>query len=369
MEKHIAVLPGDGVGPEVMSGTVKVLKRIAERFGHQFRFHYGSIGGESIDQYGVPLTKETLEMCRKCDAVLLGAVGGPKWDQLPSHKRPEKGLLQLRKELQLFANIRPVKACESLYNVSPLKNEVIQDVDVLIVRELTSGLYFGTPKGRSGQNGDDVVDTLYYHRTEIERVVKKAFELAKSRRKKLTSVDKANVLESSRMWREVVEKMKQQFPEVEVEHLLVDAAAMKLLRDPRSFDVIVTENMFGDILSDEASVIVGSLGMLPSASLREDRFGLYEPVHGSAPDIAGKNQANPIGMLLSAAMMLRYSFGMTEEADAVEKAVNEVLTSGVMTRDVATLSNYSVSTSVMIHHVLDQLEEDHAIAGIMAAYA
>ncbi|TLS38804.1 3-isopropylmalate dehydrogenase [Pseudalkalibacillus caeni] len=369
MKKRIAVLPGDGIGTEVAEGAMKVLETVASRFGHQFEFAFGKIGGQAIDSKGTPLPDETINLCKESDAVLLGAVGGPKWDKMPPELRPEKGLLGIRKELGLFANLRPVTAFDSLISSSPLKKEVVQDVDLLIVRELTGGIYFGKPSGRKGENRETAVDTLQYERHEIERIVEKAFTFARMRNKKLTSVDKANVLESSRMWREVVDEAAAKNPDIEVEHMLVDAAAMKLISNPKAFDVIVTENMFGDILSDEASMITGSLGMLPSASMRSDGYGLYEPVHGSAPDIAGKNMANPLAMILSSAMMLKYSFGMKEEAEAVEKAVTEVLDAGYRTMDLGSNSSCTLSTEKMIKQVVYQLEEDDATAGILAAYA
>lgn len=366
--KRITVLPGDGIGPEVVNGAIKVLKTVAQKYGHQFEFVNASIGGAAIDQFETPLPQETIEACKRSDAVLLGAVGGPKWDGNSSHLRPERGLLAIRKELGLFANLRPVTAFESLIESSPLKKEVVQDVDLMIVRELTGGLYFGKPSERRGEDQSYVVDTLQYSRKEIEQIVEKAFELASVRRKKLTSVDKANVLESSKMWREVVEEKAAFYPNVEVEHILVDAAAMKLIQNPKQFDVVVTENMFGDILSDEASMLTGSLGMLPSASLRNDSFGLYEPIHGSAPDIAGQNKANPLAMILSAAMMLKYSFSMEKEAETIEQAVNDVLNAGYRTADIQSEGSLVVGTDKMIELVVNQLEDD-AIVGILACYA
>jgi 3-isopropylmalate dehydrogenase len=353
MKKRIAVLPGDGIGKEVVKGAIEVLQAVGERFGHQFQFSYGKIGGSAIDAAGTPLPDETLELCKESDAVMLGAVGGPKWDRQPPHLRPEKGLLKIRKELNLYANLRP-----------------IEGVDMLMVRELTGGLYFGKPSERTQQNGKDaVVDTLFYQKEEMRRVIKLAFELAGSRRGKVTSVDKANVLESSRMWREVAEEIAKQYPEVALEHMLVDNAAMQMIKNPKQFDVVVTENMFGDILSDEASVLTGSLGMLPSASISENGPYLYEPIHGSAPDIQGKNAANPIAMILSAAMMLRLSFGMEEEAEAVENAVNQVLEAGYRTRDIVSFGKKVVTTSEMIEEVKATLLDNEAILNIMGAYA
>ncbi|GMN98259.1 3-isopropylmalate dehydrogenase [Parageobacillus thermoglucosidasius] len=367
---RIAVLPGDGIGNEVTRGAIEILKTIETRFGHQFAFEFGLIGGAAIDQKGTPLPDETLAICRESDAVLLGAVGGPKWDRNPAHLRPEKGLLQIRKEMNLFANLRPVKFYDSLTDSSPLKKEVIQGVDLLIVRELTGGLYFGKPSGRIVENGEEkAVDTLLYKKEEIQRIVKTAFELARKRKKKVTSVDKANVLESSRMWREITEEIAQDFPDVTLDHMLVDNAAMQLIRSPQQFDVIVTENMFGDILSDEASMLTGSLGMLPSASLSASGPSLYEPVHGSAPDIAGQNKANPIAAILSAAMMLRLSFGLAKEADAVEKAVQQVLAAGLRTADIAQKGHRAVSTEEMVNEIKAVILDNEAISHIMTVYA
>ncbi|MBS4191504.1 3-isopropylmalate dehydrogenase [Bacillus sp. FJAT-49705] len=370
MKKRIAVLPGDGIGKEVVKGAIEVLQAVAERFGHQFYFQYGKIGGEAIDAVGTPLPDETVELCKQSDAVLLGAVGGYKWDRQPVHLRPERGLLKIRKDLNLFANLRPTNYYPSLAESSPLRNEVIEGVDMVMVRELTGGLYFGKPSERTKKNGEDaVVDTLYYQRKEMERVIKLAFELAKTRKGKVTSVDKANVLESSRMWREVAEEVGKEYPEVVLEHMLVDNAAMQMIKKPKQFDVVVTENMFGDILSDEASVLTGSLGMLPSASLSQKGPYLYEPIHGSAPDIEGKNVANPIAMILSAAMMLRLSFGMNEEAEAVEQAVNQVLDAGYRTADIMSFGKKKVSTSEMVEEVKATLLDNEAILNIMSAYA
>lgn len=354
MKKQIAVLPGDGIGAEVAESAITVLQTIGKQFGHEFEFKKAWIGGCAIDETGTPLPDETLDICRQSDAILLGAVGGYKWDNLPSEQRPEKGLLKLRKSLDLFANLRPVTVFESLAKASTLKLDVVNGVDLMIVRELTGGLYFGEPSER---RGDSVVDTLSYTRNEIERIVKKGFELAQVRRKKLTSVDKANVLESSRMWREIVEEIAPQFPDVEYDHRLVDDAAMQLIRNPKQFDVIVTENLFGDILSDEASMITGSLGMLPSASLSADGPGLYEPVHGSAPDIAGQGKANPLAMILSAAMMLKYSFELHDEAKAVETAIVNVLQAGWRTPDIAEHDQSKlVTTNEMTEKVVEMLE-------------
>lgn len=356
MNKTITVLPGDGIGLEVVQATTAVLDKIAELYGHQFEYQYADIGGASIDKHDTPLTQETIDTCLKSDGVLLGAVGGPKWDDQPAHKRPEKGLLGIRKALNLFANLRPIIGYESLTDSSTLRKEVIDNVDLMIVRELTGGLYFGEPRERRQIDGEEAaVDTLPYKKSEIERIVRQAFDLAKVRRKKVTSVDKANVLETSRLWRETAEEISKEFPEVELEHMLVDNTAMQLIRNPKQFDVIVTENMFGDILSDEASMLTGSLGMLPSASMGSESPSLYEPVHGSAPDIAGKGKANPLAAISSAAMMLKYSFHMPEEAAAIDRAVSKVLTNGNRTGDIAKEGEPVLSTDEMLEKVLDEL--------------
>ena len=368
MKKEIIVLPGDGVGREVMEAAKTVLRAIADEYDHQFVFHEHEIGGAAIDQYGVPLPEETIDACMHGDAILLGAVGGPKWDHVAPDIRPEKGLLGIRKRLGLYANLRPVKGFKALLQASPLKEEILGESDILIVRELTGGLYFGRPSERR-DNGNTVVDTLSYTREEMERIIETGFESAMKRRKKLTSVDKANVLESSRMWREIVEEKAAQYPEVEVEHLLVDAAAMKLITEPSRFDVIVTENLFGDILSDEASVLTGSLGMLPSASLRRDGVGMYEPVHGSAPDIAGKGVANPIGMILSAAMMLRYSFGLEEEAREIERAVDECLEQGYFTPDLFIPGGTPVGTAEMTARIIENVTAKSISDSICGMYS
>lgn len=365
MEKRIAVLPGDGIGPEVTAAAVKVLEVIARRFNHTFHIEHAAIGGAAIDQYQNPLPAETITICEESDAVLLGAVGGPKWDQNPSELRPEKGLLAIRKHFDLFANLRPVTAVPSLLHASPLKEEVAKEVDMMIVRELTGGLYFGEPKRKTETSA---VDTLVYTREEIERIVEKAFELARLRRGKVTSVDKANVLESSKLWRQIVDEKKQAYPDIEVEHALVDSCAMKLITNPSAYDVVVTENMFGDILSDEASVITGSLGVLPSASVRSDGFGLYEPVHGSAPEIAGQGIANPAAAILSAAMLLKYSFGMETEAAAIEKAVNTVFEEGNLTADLAGPNQRAQSTKEWTEKVLDELDVQFVSNSIMYTY-
>ncbi|QST01218.1 3-isopropylmalate dehydrogenase [Pontibacillus sp. ALD_SL1] len=368
MEKQIVLLPGDGIGQEVIESAKQVLEAVTERFHHTFTYHTHDIGGVAIDKHGTPLPEDTVRACQQSDAVLLGAVGGPKWDQNPSHLRPEKGLLGIRKQLGLFANLRPIKGFDQLLHASPLKHDVVAGSDLLIVRELTGGLYFGTPSERRN-NGKEVVDTLSYQRDEIERIVDNAFQSARLRRKHLTSVDKANVLESSKVWREVVEEKKADYPDVEVEHLLVDAAAMKIITNPKQFDVIVTENMFGDILSDEASVLTGSLGMLPSASLREDGMGLYEPVHGSAPDIADQGVANPLATILSTALMLRHSFGLEKEAAVIEEAVEQVLEDGYCTGDLDVKGGKQVGTKEMTRLVLERVTAQDATKSIMTCYA
>ncbi len=334
MKAHILTLPGDGIGPEVVAEAGRVLETIATKFSHEFKFTERLMGGCSIDKYGVALTDETLADCKASAAVLLGAVGGPKWDDPNARERPEKGLLALRKGLNVFANLRPVKPHPALIDSSPLKPDRLQGVDVIVVRELTGGLYFGQPKTRETINGRTrAVDTLEYYDYEIQRVLDLAFRLARGRRKKVTSVDKANVLESSRLWRSTAAATAAQHPDITLDHMLVDTASMRLVTSPASFDVLVTENMFGDILTDEASVLAGSMGMLPSASLGDGGPGLYEPIHGSAPDIAGKGIANPVGTILSAALLLRHSLQLEQEAAAIESAVDAAITAGCRTAD------------------------------------
>jgi 3-isopropylmalate dehydrogenase len=344
MKKHLALVPGDGIGPDIVTEAVKVLDVVAKKFGHTFTYATYLAGGCAIDAIGKPLPEETLEGCIKSDSVLLGAVGGPKWDKVASNLRPEKALLGLRGGMGLFCNLRPAILYKQLADACPLKNEIIgEGLDIMVVRELTGGIYFG----ERGREGDRAYDTMSYTTSEIERIVRKGFEIAQKRSKKMTSVDKANILNSSQLWREIVERLASEYPDVEVNHLYVDNAAMQLVRNPRQFDVIVTENMFGDILSDEASQITGSIGMLPSASLRSDSFGMYEPIHGSAPDIAGKDIANPIATILSVAMMLRYSFAMEAEAAAIEDAVSKVLDAGYRTADIYTETMKKVGTKEM----------------------
>jgi 3-isopropylmalate dehydrogenase len=346
--KRIAVLPGDGIGPEVVSEAVRLLEQVASLWDVQFEFQYGRVGGAAIDEDGEPLPSWVVELCRASDAVLLGAVGGPKWDRGPAHLRPEAGLLGLRKALGLYANLRPVTVFPALVEASPLRADVVQGADFVIVRELTGGLYFGTPRERrQGPDGLEVVDTLRYTEREIERILRLAFEIARGRNGRLTSVDKANVLESSRVWREIAERLAADYPDVELTHLLVDNAAMQIVRNPRQFDVMVTENLFGDILSDEAAMITGSIGLLPSASLGDGGPGLYEPVHGSAPDIAGTGKANPLATFLSVALMLRHSLGMPDAAAAVERAVREVLDDGWRTADIARADNRVLNCAEM----------------------
>ncbi len=352
MNKKIAVIKGDGIGPEIVTEAMKVLDKVAEKYGHKFDYTQLLMGGCSIDANGVPLTDETIAECKASDAVLMGSIGGntttSPWYKLPADLRPEAGLLKIRKELGLFANLRPCLLYPQLSGACPLKEEIsAKGFDMLIMRELTGGLYFGARKTEEVDGVMTAVDTLSYNEKEIRRIAVKAFEVAMKRRKKVTSVDKANVLDSSRLWRKIVTEVAADYPEVELEHMLVDNSAMQLVRDPAQFDVMVTENMFGDILSDEASMITGSIGMLPSASMNETKFGLYEPSGGSAPDIAGQDKANPIATILSAAMMLRYSFDMTEEADAVEAAVTKVLEEGYRTGDIMSEGCKPVSCSQM----------------------
>jgi 3-isopropylmalate dehydrogenase len=334
MEAKIVLLPGDGIGPEVLSAARQVLEIIQKKFGHTFQYQEYLIGGSAIDAEGAALSERTLKACQAADAVLLGAVGGPKWDDPAAAVRPEQGLLALRKGMGVFANLRPVKIYPNLIAASPLRPEKLAGVDLVVVRELTGGLYFGQPKGRSVVDGRQrAVDTLEYYDFEIRRIMELAFRLARQRRGKVTSVDKANVLESSRLWRTIATEVGNANPDVQLDHMLVDTASMQLVANPARFDVVVTENMFGDILTDEAAVLSGSMGLLPSASLGDDGPGLYEPIHGSAPDIAGKGIANPMGTVLSAAMMLRYSLHLEQEADDVVTAVEAALAAGFTTAD------------------------------------
>ena len=347
----IGLLPGDGIGTEVIRESQKVLGAVEKKFGHEFSYSEEIVGGASIDKYKTALRDSTLAMCRKQDAVLFGAVGGPKWDDPRARVRPEQAILGLRKGLGLFANIRPVKMYSFLANNTALKREVVKDVDMVVLRELTGGIYFGRPQKRwSDSQGRKAVDTLRYSEAEMERIIRLGFDIARGRRKKLTSVDKANILDTSRLWREIAVEVARDYPDVELEHLLVDACAMHLIRRPADFDVIVTENLFGDILTDEASMLAGSMGMLPSASLGKRRadgtgFGMYEPIHGTAPDIAGKGIASPVAMILSAAMMLRLSLGLDAEADAVENAVGQVLRAGHRPPDIPAKGKRPVRTA------------------------
>ncbi|HEY6003093.1 MAG TPA: 3-isopropylmalate dehydrogenase [Anaeromyxobacter sp.] len=349
MNADIVVLPGDGIGPEVTAEAVRVLELVAKKRGHRFSFSQKLMGGCSIDAHGVALTDDVLAACKASQAVLLGAVGGPKWDDPAAKVRPEQGLLALRKGLGVFANLRPVRVHDALVDASPVKPDRIRGVDILVIRELTGGLYFGQPKGRDRKDGHErAVDTLEYHDYEVRRVVELAFRLAKARKRKVTSVDKANVLESSRLWRQIATEIGKANADVALDHMLVDTAAMRLVTSPASLDVVVTENMFGDILTDEASVLAGSMGMLPSASIGEKGPGLYEPIHGSAPDIAGKGIANPVGTVLSAAMLLRHSLGLAAEAKLVEDAVDGAVAEGCRTRDLGgTLSTRQMADEIV----------------------
>ncbi|MCL2568043.1 MAG: 3-isopropylmalate dehydrogenase [Oscillospiraceae bacterium] len=334
MDYKIAIIPGDGIGPEVMEQAIRVLDRVGVRFGHRFTYETALAGGCAIDQVGTCLPAETIDICKAADAVLLAAIGGWQWDTLPGDQRPERAILGLRKEFELFANLRPAILFEELIDACPLRPEIIAGgLDIVVVRELTGGIYFGERGYKETELGRAAYDVEQYATGEVERIARVAFDMAMKRSKQVTSVDKANVLESSRLWREVVTEVAKEYPEVTLKHLYIDNAAMQMVSNPRQFDVILTSNLFGDILSDEASMITGSIGMLPSASLTTGSFGLYEPVHGSAPDIAGQDKANPMAMILSVAMMLRYTFGLLEEADAVEAAVQSVLRAGYRTGD------------------------------------
>ncbi len=353
MKASIMVLPGDGIGPEVTTKAVAVLEKIASKFGHEFTFNEALMGGIAIDKTGTALPEETLRLGEQSDAILLGAVGGPQWDNPTAAVRPEQGLLGIRKHFGLFANLRPVKTYPALAEHTPLRSEFLEGVDILFIRELTGGLYFG-PRQEAG-DGDSAYDTMLYTVPEITRVAHVAFRAAQGRRKKLTSVDKANVLAVMRLWRKTVVELHEDYADVALEHILVDAMTMHLLTRPSSFDVVLAENMFGDIITDEASVLAGSLGMLPSASLAAERFGLYEPIHGSAPDIAGQGKANPTGTILSAALLLRYSLELEAEAQAIEKAVDAVLDSGARTADIAPRGGQYVSTDEFAQAILDQI--------------
>lgn len=360
MEATIVVISGDGIGPEVTAESVKVLDAISQKFSHSFHYDHQLMGGCAIDQLGTSLPADTISAAKKADALILGAVGGPKWDDPNAADRPERGLLGIRKALNLFANLRPLKLHPQLVSASALKPEILEGVDLLVVRELTGGIYFG-PREEAGDAGEQAYDTMLYTRPEIERVIKLSADAAMGRKKKLANVDKANVLASSRLWRRVADDVLADYPELEVEHVLVDAMAMHLISRPSSFDVIVSGNLFGDILTDEASMLAGSMGMLPSASLgdminsHECPLGLYEPIHGSAPDIAGQGIANPLAIILSTAMLLRHSLGLEDEAVAIEQAVSDVLDEGVRTRDIAHTGTEEVGTQVMGDIVVEKL--------------
>ena len=354
MKLEIALIPGDGIGPDIVREAVKVLQAVCDKAGHSLKTKSLLAGGAAIDATGKPLPEETLEEAKASQSVLLGAVGGPKWDAVPGELRPEKALLGLRGGLGLFCNLRPALLYSQLADACPLRRESVEGgLDIMVVRELTGGIYFG----ERGRTADGAYDTMSYTKGEVERIARKAFEIAMKRSKRLTSVDKANILETSRLWRATVDEIARDYPEVAVNHLYVDNAAMQLVRNPRQFDVILTENMFGDILSDEASMVTGSIGMLPSASLRADSFGMYEPIHGSAPDIAGQDKANPLATVLSVAMMLRYSLGMGEEASLVEKAVDKVLDEGLRTADIYTEGTKLCGTQAMGDALVQAVKE------------
>ncbi|MEC8475534.1 MAG: 3-isopropylmalate dehydrogenase [Planctomycetota bacterium] len=357
MKAHLVLLPGDGIGPEITEQAKLVLEKVSQKFGHDFDFSSHLIGGIAIDSIGEPLPEDTVTACRSSDAILLGAVGGPKWDDPSAKTRPEAGLLQIRKELGLFANLRPIRLFDELVDASPLKREIIEGTDILFLRELTGGIYFGEA-GRSGEVEEETAfQSMIYSVSEVERIVRLAAKAAQGRQNRLTSVDKANVLEPSRLWRQVAARvMKEEFPDVEYDVVLVDAMAMHLINRPRDFDVVVTGNMFGDILTDEASMLPGSLGMLPSASLGSEGPGLYEPIHGSAPDIAGQDIANPLATILAAAMLLRHSLHLSEEADAVEKSVAQVLSDGLRTADIARGAE-AIGTVAMGEAVIERLSK------------
>ena len=354
MNARIVVLPGDGIGPEIVEQAARCLSAVADRYGHKFDLNWHLVGGAALEATGDPLPEASLQAAKSADAILLGAVGGPRWDDLDAALRPEDGLARLRRELGLYANLRPVRTIPALIDCSPLRPELLTGVDLLIVRELTGGIYFGSPQYRvQTEQGWRAVDTLCYTDEEIRRVARRAFDLARGRRRRVTSVDKANVLQSSRLWRKIVMEVQIDYPDVELEHQLVDSCAIRLVKAPASFDVIVTENMFGDILSDEAAVIGGTLGLLPSASLGHSRRGLYEPIHGSAPDIAGLGQANPLGTILSVALLLRYSLGLTREADALQAAVYAAVGDGIRTPDLG--RGRHVDTATMGSAVIERL--------------
>lgn len=360
MEKKIAVLPGDGIGPEVMHEALKVLDAVQERFALPLTYEFADVGGVAIDRHGTALPSDTLKVCQSADAILFGSVGGPRWEGLPPGEQPERAaLLPLRKHFDLFCNLRPARVFKSLAAASPLKPEIVKDgFDIMCVRELTGGIYFGTPKGREGSGPDEkAFDTMVYTRREIERIARAAFEIARMRRGRVTSVDKANVLTNMVFWREIVIQLAAEYPDVTLNHIYIDNATMQVIRNPQQFDVLLCGNMFGDIISDECAMLTGSMGLLPSASLNGTQFGLYEPAGGSAPDIAGKGVANPVAQILSAAMMLRYSLGLTAAADAVEKAAVETLEAGVLTADIAIRGVRSVGTVAMGDAIVKRLRK------------
>jgi 3-isopropylmalate dehydrogenase len=353
---RVAVLPGDGIGPEVTAGAVKVLNTVAEKWNLVFEYIYDDVGGTAIDKFGTPLKQETLELCRSCHAVILGAVGGPKWETTdPQKPRPEQGLLALRKELGLFANLRPVKLFDGLVTASTIKEDVIKGVDIMVMRELTGDVYFGKRERIVNDGRQVAYDTMIYADFEVDRIARLAFEVSRLRGKKVTSVDKANILESSRLWRERVMKVHEDYQDVNLNHLYVDNASMQLILNPRQFDVILTSNMFGDILSDECAMLTGSIGMLPSASLNEKMFGMFEPIHGSAPDIAGEKIANPIASILSAAMMLRFSLNMHEFANRIEEAVAVAISSGFRTKDIYQDGTELLNTNEMTDEIIKNI--------------
>lgn len=357
MNYNVAVIKGDGIGPDIVDQALLVLNKVGKQFNHTFNYTEVLAGGAALDEVGVPLPDETVRICKESDAIFLGAVGGPKWDVLPGNIRPEKALLGLRSALGLFANIRPAVMYKELADACPLKPEIMGEdgLDLVVIRELTGGIYFGERGTKTTEYGESAYDTMIYSEVEVKRIAKVAFEIARKRDKKVTSVDKANILDSSRLWRRVVEEVAKDYPDVELNHLYVDNCAMQLVVKPKQFDVILTENMFGDILSDEASMITGSIGMLPSASLGSSKQGMYEPIHGSAPDIAGQDKANPIATIISAAMMLRYSFDLEEEAVAIEKAVEKVLATGYRTGDIYSEGKKLVGTKEMGQLICDAL--------------
>jgi 3-isopropylmalate dehydrogenase len=353
MMGKVTLLPGDGIGPEVMQAAVKIMNHVAERFNVSLELTERPIGGVSIEEFGIPLSEDTIQTCYHSDAVLLGAVGGPQWEELDHHLKPEAGLLKIRKSLQLFANIRPAKIYPSFLDASSLKNDVLAGTDFIVLRELTGGIYFGEPRGINEEQG---WNTMVYNKEEVMRIARMAFEIAAERKKRVTSVDKANVLECSQFWRSVLKEVHQDFPKIDLQHMYVDNAAMQIVRDPRQFDLIVTSNMFGDILSDIAGMITGSLGMLPSASLGK-KYALYEPVHGSAPDIAGQDRANPIAMIASVAMMFAHTFQMTKAAEIIEKGIERSLEQGYRTQDIRSPGDTLVTTTKMTDIILNNVEE------------